>query len=119
MKQRGDTMAFADRTSYYDVGDGSILGSFIEKDHGHFFEFSQNPEPILAPPAHGGRNVEYNHLVWVGDVIGRRTRYARVLKNVVHIITDENEFGWVIEKWSIKHYREYTSLTRRINDMVM
>jgi len=100
-------MAFADRTTYYDVGDGSILGSFVEKDTGNFFEFSQNPELILAPPAHGGRNVEYPHLVWVGGVVGRKTRYARVLKNVVHIITDETDDGWVVEKWNTKTYREY------------
>lgn len=100
-------MALADRSTYFDVGDGSILGCFEEQETGNFFEFSENPEVLIAPPAHGGRGVVFPHLVWVGGVVGSRTRYARVLKTAVHIITDETEFGWVVEKWYIKNRRLY------------
>ncbi len=97
-------MAFADPSVYFGTGDGSILGSFFEKEHGHLFEFSKNPELILAPPAHGGRNMDFPHLVWVGD---GTPRHAKVGKTVVHIITNETENGWVVEKWQIKGHRLY------------
>ena len=35
-------MAYANTSTYFGSGNGSILGGFNEKDHGHFFEFSQN-----------------------------------------------------------------------------
>ena len=33
-------MAFAPSSTYFDSGDGSILGMFVEKDHGNLFEYS-------------------------------------------------------------------------------
>ena len=88
------------------------IGVFTERDTGNYFEFSHNHDHmVLAPPAHGGRNMEFPHRVWVGGegVCGMRGyRYARVLKTVVHIITDEDEYGRaVVEKWYIKNHREY------------
>lgn len=104
-------MAFADRSVYKDVGDGSILGGFYEKEYGNFFEFSSNPEITLAPPAHGGKNMNFPHRVWVTTPtpgIDSGWRYAKVGKTVVHIITDEDENGWaVVEKWDIKGHRLY------------
>ncbi len=35
-------MPYASTSTYFGSGNGSILGGFNEKDHGHFFEFSQN-----------------------------------------------------------------------------
>ena len=81
----------------------NISGAFQEKDTGNWFEFSENPEMILSPPAHGGRNTVFPHIIWTGDGY----RYAKVGKTVVHIITDETEIGWVVEKWYIKNRREY------------
>jgi len=90
------------------------IGCFVERDTGNYFEYSLNPDDIvLAPPAHGGRNMEYPHIVWVGGegVCGQRGyRYAKVMKNVVHIITDEDDRGWaVVEKWYLKKNTEYAN----------
>ena len=102
-------MAFADPSTYSgNNGDGSILGRFVEKEYGHIFEFSKNPDLTLFPKAHGGKNVEYPHLVWVGGKgSGRPHRWARVGKTVVHIVTDETTEGYVIEKWNIKEHCLY------------
>lgn len=104
-------MAFAPLNTYKDCGDGSILGSFREKEFGKLFEFSANPELTLAPPAHGGRNMEFPHLVWVTtpvEGIDCGYRKAKVGKTVVHIITDEDEYGRaVVEKWDIKNFVKY------------
>jgi len=42
--------------SFAPYGDGSILGCFNEKDHGHFFKFSRNDEDFYT---------DYPHKVWV------------------------------------------------------
>lgn len=87
------------------------IGRFIEKDTGNYFEYSLNDEMTLAPPAHGGKNMNFPHIVWVGGkgVAGMSGyRYAKVGKTVVHIITDEDENGWaVVQKWQIKNNVEY------------
>lgn len=83
------------------------LGSFKEKDHGKHFEYSANPDLILSPKAHGGKNVKFPHVLHVGPN-GDQTRYALVLGNVAHVIVDETDDGdWVVEKWSIKGHRRY------------
>lgn len=89
-------MAFAPTTTYFDVGDGTILGCFEEKDHGHYFEFSVPTEP--APWE------EYGMWVWVGNA---ERRWAKVLKTVAYIVVNEDENGPVVEKWYIKNHREY------------
>ena len=88
-------MAFADSTTYFDIGDGSIIGMFVEKDHGNLFEFSVNPEV-------SGATAEYPHLVWVNSR-NPETRYAKVLKTVAYVVTDIDEDGNdVVEKWFLK-----------------
>jgi hypothetical protein len=86
-----------------------MLGSFYEKDTGNFFEFSSNPELTLSPPAHGGRNMEFPHLVWVTTPWKMDCGYRKawVGKTVVHIITDERDGKNVVEKWHIKKYKLY------------
>jgi hypothetical protein len=86
-----------------------VIGEFTEKDTGNVFEYSRLEEPVLAPPAHGGRNTEFSHKVWVGGRVNDQGwRAARVGKTVVHIITDEDDCGRaVVEKWYIKQHREY------------
>lgn len=84
--------------------DEPIVGYFTEKDFGKEFDYSLNDELILAPPAHGGKNVVFPHKVFVGPL--NEWRYARVLGNVVHIITDELPNGnWCVQKWEIKNHR--------------
>lgn len=60
---------------------------------------------ILSPLAHSGKNVQFPHIVWVGPLQERR--YAFVKGSVAHVITDETDFGWVVEKWEIKKHRKY------------
>ena len=92
-------MAFADSTTYFKIGDASIVGCFNLRAgsyHG-VFEYSTNP-------AAEGFSEDYPHYVWVGPslVAGTEKRYARVLKTVAYVIVDEDENGPVIEKWQIK-----------------
>jgi hypothetical protein len=89
-----------------DTGWAHVLGSFVEKDCGHTFEFSRNDETILAPLAHGGKNVVYPHKVWVGPL--GEYRYAKVGKTCIHVITDETDFGWIVQKWEIKNLRVHS-----------
>jgi|TARA_R110000787_G_scaffold198055_1_gene309238 hypothetical protein len=95
-------MSFACSSTYNDVGDGSIIGGFREKDYYHFFEFSKNdPDHLLD-------GVHYPHKVWVGDVFGSPYRYATVKKTVAYILVDEDEYGEpVVEKWAIKEQTVY------------
>lgn len=82
------------------------LGQFVEQSHGHRFEYSANPDMILSPKAHGGKNVVFPHLIYVGPE-GNETRYALVLGNVAHVIVDETDNGWIVEKWDIKQHQKY------------
>ena len=82
-----------------------VVGSFVESDHGKFFEYSSNPDKVLMPKAHGGKNVVFPHLVYVGPLM--ETRMALVLSKVVHIVTDETADGFVVEKWDIVRHRKY------------
>lgn len=91
----------------YAPNDSKVIGSFIEKDHGKTFEYSENPDTVLSPLAHGGKNVRFPHIVWVGPLQERR--YAFVKGTCVHIIVDETPEGyWVVEKWNIKKHRKYS-----------
>ena len=89
-------MAFAAETTYFDRGDGSILGSFTEKEYGKHFEFSTNNEAEYP---------EYPHKVWVTTPweLDCGWRFAKVLKTRAYVLTDED----VVEKWYHKKYTEY------------
>ena len=98
-------MAFAPSdvsfASVYDPhGDGSILGSFSEKDHGHFFEFSKNDEDFYT---------DYPHKVWVTTpwAMDEGWRFARVLKTVAYVLTNDEDGYDLVEKWQIKQRRVY------------
>jgi hypothetical protein len=92
-------MAFAASSTYFDIGDSSILGCFTEKDYGNLFEFSVNDEPDYYV-----KREDYPHKVWVGD----GWRYGRVLKTVAYIVVDENADGSPeVEKWETKNYNSY------------
>jgi len=98
-------MAFADKSVYDDEGDGSIIGCFREKTYGNFFEFSDNED--MGEWA----GYAYPHKVWVttptpGGDCGYR--YARVLKTIAYVVTDEDGFGEPVEeKWDIKNMAVY------------
>lgn len=97
-------MAFAPESTYFDIGDGSILGRFVEKECGNLFEFSKNTDSIMT---------EWPHLVWVTTPrpgLDSGYRYANVKKTVVYIVTDEDDQGRpVVEKWYIRDYSLYVN----------
>lgn len=71
-----------------------ILGSFVEADYGHTFEYAERrwPDDDLHP--------EMPHIIYVGD---GQPRLAKVLKTVAWVLTGEGE----IQKWQIKGHRIY------------
>jgi len=78
-------------------------GCFKEKSGGKYFGYSKNDNP------YGVSNVDdFPHKIWVGDVIFQNFRYAKVLKTVAYVVTDEDASGNpVTEKWNISQQREY------------
>lgn len=92
-------MAFAPR------GIDRISGSFVEKDYGHTFEYTDNPEIVLHTPAHGGKLTRFPHLIYVGPL--GETRRALVKGSVAHVVVAETVSGFVVEKWNIKRHRRY------------
>ena len=100
IRERVD-MAFAPTEVYFPPhGDGTILGSFDEKEYGKYFEFSENDENFYT---------EYPHKVWVTTPwhMDGGWRFAKVLKTVAYILINDEDGNDVVEKWSIKKYREY------------
>ena len=79
-------MGYAPHTNT-DIRNGAvlplILGSFIEADYGHTFEYAIRPDEGIdfAP--------DCPHIVYVAD----RIRYARVLKTVAYIAVDDDDDG--------------------------
>ena len=83
-------------------GDGTILGSFDEKEYGKYFEFSENNENFYT---------EYPHKVWVTTPwhMDGGWRFAKVLKTVAYILANDEDGNDVVEKWAIKKYQEYVN----------
>jgi len=98
-------MSFAPINTYFDQ-DATILGAFVEKDFDELFEFTVNDEETSA-----FNPEEYPHKVYVtSNPLGgmHAWRYARVLKTVAYIVTDEDENGDpVVEKWAINRHQLY------------
>lgn len=97
-------MSFAPDSTYFDIGDGSIIGCFEECDTGNLFEFSRNDEEMTD-------SWDFPHKVWVTTprkYMDSGFRYARVLKTVAYIAVDEDAYGQpVVEKWEIKKRLDY------------
>ncbi len=109
-------MAFADSSTCFNTGDGSIIGGFTEKEHGHFFEFSAASEEeidnSIGTIAHRiwvttPRKSEARLLHENGYTLDCGYRLGNVLKTVAYLAVDEDENGPVIEKWFIKGHTEY------------
>tara|TARA_Y100000310_G_scaffold103593_1_gene101971 strand:- start:66 stop:401 length:336 start_codon:yes stop_codon:yes gene_type:complete len=102
-------MAFADSSTCFNTGDGSIIGGFTEKEHGKFFEFSSAKDEDYA---FGIVPSDFTHRVWVTSPwkMDRGYRMAKVLKTVAYVLVDEDEMTGeaVIEKWYTKGYSEYS-----------
>ena len=111
-------MAFASSSTYFNTGDGSVLGRFEEKDYGMLFEYSENRD---EDGWGADRKAELPHKIWVsmprysnnGHCLDSGFRYGKVLKTVAYLAVDEDEFGNpVFEKWSLKqrtHYKYHGS----------
>jgi len=97
-------MAYAPFNQTTGIGE-PVIGCFTESDHGHRFDYAMHDDFVLAPPAHGGKNMRFPHKVWVGPL--GEYRAANVMKTCVHIITGETDFGWIVEKWNIKNHQRY------------
>lgn len=99
-------MAFASYSNDRRGDRAAILGQFVEKDHGHTFEFHERNSVDRCNFAY-----DFPHRIFVGHD-GRfsetdDTRVAKVMKTVVLVVVDEDENGPVVEKWSIKGHRTY------------
>jgi hypothetical protein len=92
--------------SYAPIGVNFVSGSFVEKDYGHTFEYIDNPEIVLHVPAHGGKMTRFPHLIFVGPH-GGETRRALIKGSVAHVVIDETNDVFVVEKWNIKNHRKY------------
>ena len=100
-------MAFAPHTNT-DYGNGKdvpiLIGQFTEKDNGNIFEYAERPAGLggdFAPDA--------KHIVYVG---GGQYRFARVLKTVAHIATDDADGFPIFERWNIKPHHHHKYLTQ-------
>jgi len=86
------------------------MPSFKHAETGVHFDYGDaGPDTILAPPAHGGRNVTYPHKVYLSnEVHGQGWRHALVKRGVAYVVVDEREDNgtvWnVIERWSISSH---------------
>lgn len=90
-------MAYAPTSTYFDIGDGSILGRFIEKDYGHTFEFSQGTDDVFPG---------YPHKLWICGT-KEYYRHALIKKTVAYVVTDEGDGKGIVKKWSIKNHTLY------------
>ncbi len=79
-----------------------ITGYFIEKDYGARFEFRAVEREWLKEQG-------CTHEIAVNDVHGYPYRGAKILKTVVHVLTDEDENGNVWQKWQIKKRVDFGS----------
>jgi hypothetical protein len=100
-------MAYADhmnRDVQYNPSLPLILGQFKEVSYGQVFEYglrTSDDQTFVS---------EYPHLVYVSsksEAGMNLSRYAKVLKTVAYIVTDEDENGPIVEKWIIKGHRLY------------
>lgn len=81
----------------YQVHAKDQIGSFVEKEFAVTFEYSAND-------VHPWESYQFPHKIWVGDGF----RYARVMKTVAYVVSDEDENGRpVLVRWDIKNHREY------------
>lgn len=78
-----------------------FTGSFVLKENGRLFYFTP-----LQPDDEYGKSILATHLLEVSnDSFHWPYRYARILKTVAYVATDEDEFGPIWDKWPIKNHR--------------
>lgn len=83
-------MAYAPSTV---IEDGSIIGSFRDKETGNLYEYSHNNDDV---------NQDMQHKIWVTaeiEGIDAGFRYGKVLKTVAHVKQVDTQLP---VKWKIK-----------------
>jgi hypothetical protein len=75
---------------------GKVLGFFIEKDYGLFFEYAERTDALFPDDF----RPEFPHVIFVGF---GEVRLANVKKTVATILRDEDD----VQKWHIKGHRVY------------
>jgi len=96
----GDNMSFIPLQR---EGVENVVGHFFERTTDNIFQVSHND--LDDSFSERMKSLGYDMRVWVSSnpVNDSGWRYAKVLKTVAHIVTDENEYGDpVVEKWEIK-----------------
>jgi len=96
----GDDMSFIPLQR---EGVDNIVGHFFERTTDNIFQVSHND--LDDSFSERMKSLGYDMRVWVSSnpVNDSGWRYAKVLKTVAYIVTDENEYGDpVVEKWEIK-----------------
>lgn len=94
----------------YAACQSDVVGEFTEKSYGKFFQYTLADEMVLHPDLKTGRNTIYPHKVYVTDVqppYDQGWRAALVKGTVAYVVVDENDFGFVIEKWNIKKHKKF------------
>jgi hypothetical protein len=88
-----------------------VIGEFVEKSEGHWFQYTEMDEVVLHPDLKTGRNVVYPHKLWVTHVqppYEQGWRRALVKGTVAYVVVDETDEGFIIEKWNLKGHRKYS-----------
>jgi hypothetical protein len=80
-----------------------VTGSFVVKETGKRFEYCDSDQVVFSSLAHGGKEVAFCNQIFVGP--DGEKRYAFVGSTVVHVIVDETDKGWVVQKWKICQHR--------------
>jgi hypothetical protein len=86
---------------------GKVLGEFIEKEHGKYFDYAERDEDEVL--AWAG---DYPHKVYVGGPVGGSVwRPALVKKTVAYVVVDEHDDGTpFFEKWFLKKHVVFPKL---------
>lgn len=81
-------------------------GSFVEVDHGNYFNFVK-----LAEPFYDDLRNRFDYKIYVGPN-GEETRFANIVKTRAYVAIDEDAFGgFITETWKIRSRRDHETST--------
>lgn len=90
--------------SYAPADFRGIDGSFTNAETNLPFDFVSVPVKEQIVVEINGKLQFAKHKIFVGPN-GCETRYAVILKTVAYVVVDENESGWVVERWNTRRTR--------------
>lgn len=95
-------MAFAPYGNFNrKLNDPVVLGQFSHTETKVRFEYGSRVSINSEEPSY----LEYPNVVFLID---GNTRFAKIKKTVAYVVIDEDENGWVIEKWPLRQHKKYT-----------